>query len=55
MSAPGTCADCGGEAYIQLAGEGEMLCAHCFDARRRTAARRAARPAEQRERQPAER
>ena len=31
MNAPGTCADCGNEAYIQLTGEGEtMICAHCF-------------------------
>ena len=31
MNAPGTCVDCGNEAYIQLAGEGEtMICAHCF-------------------------
>lgn len=31
MNAPGTCVDCGNEAYIQLAGEGgTMICAHCF-------------------------
>lgn len=31
MNAPGTCVDCGNEAYIQLAGEGEkLICAHCF-------------------------
>ena len=31
MNAPGTCVDCGNEAYIRLAGDGEtMICAHCF-------------------------
>lgn len=31
MNAPGSCVDCGNEAYIQLAGEGEtMICAHCY-------------------------
>lgn len=31
MNAPGTCVDCGNEAYIRLAGEQEtMICAHCF-------------------------
>lgn len=40
MNAPGTCVDCGNEAYIKLAGEGEeMICAHCFDARRLASAR----------------
>lgn len=32
-SAPGTCADCGDDAYIRLAasnGQQEMVCAHCF-------------------------
>lgn len=32
-SAPGTCTDCGGDAYIRLAagnGSPEMVCAHCF-------------------------
>jgi len=32
-SAPGTCADCGDDAYIRLAagdGSREMVCAHCF-------------------------
>lgn len=34
MSAPGICVDCGNEAYIRLAGEGEtMICAHCFAVR----------------------
>lgn len=34
MNAPGSCVDCGNEAYIQLAGEGEtMICAHCFAVR----------------------
>lgn len=38
MSAPGTCVDCGNEAYIRLAGETEtMICAHCFAARKRPA------------------
>lgn len=37
MNAPGTCVDCGNEAYIQLAGEGEtMVCAHCFADRGRS-------------------
>ena len=36
MNAPGTCVDCGNEAYIRLAGETEtMICAHCFAARKR--------------------
>ncbi|MDE3103037.1 MAG: hypothetical protein KGJ98_12470 [Chloroflexota bacterium] len=32
-NAPGTCADCGDDAYIRLSGDNgspEMLCAHCF-------------------------
>ena len=34
MNAPGICVDCGNEAYIRLAGEGEtMICAHCFAVR----------------------
>lgn len=34
MNAPGTCVDCGNEAYIRLAGEQEtMVCAHCFAVR----------------------
>lgn len=34
MNAPGTCVDCGNEAYIRLAGEREtMICAHCFAVR----------------------
>ena len=34
MNAPGTCVDCGNEAYIRLAGEQEsMICAHCFAVR----------------------
>jgi len=28
--APGHCADCGADAYIQLAVENAMLCAHCY-------------------------
>ena len=36
MNAPGTCVDCGNEAYIQLAGENQaMICAHCFATRGR--------------------
>ena len=56
MNAPGTCVDCGNEAYIQLAGEGEtMVCAHCFADRGRAKdiaaaaeARREAVPAQRR-------
>ena len=34
MNAPGTCVDCGNEAYIRLAGDREtMICAHCFAVR----------------------
>ena len=35
MNAPGSCVDCGNEAYIRLAGgDGEtMICAHCFAVR----------------------
>ena len=28
--APGRCADCGNDAYIQLAVENAMVCAHCY-------------------------
>jgi hypothetical protein len=31
--APGRCADCGADAYIQLAVENAMLCAHCYASR----------------------
>ena len=31
--APGHCVDCGSDAYIQLAVEDAMLCAHCFQDR----------------------
>jgi hypothetical protein len=31
--APGRCVDCGGDAYIQLAVENGMLCAHCYASR----------------------
>lgn len=31
--APGRCADCGSDAYIQLAVGGTMLCAHCYQDR----------------------
>ena len=31
--APGRCADCGSDAYIQLAVEDAMLCAHCYQDR----------------------
>ena len=29
-TAPGRCAACGSDAYIQLAVEDAMLCAHCY-------------------------
>jgi hypothetical protein len=32
-AAPGRCADCGSDAYIQLAIGDEMLCAHCYQDR----------------------
>jgi hypothetical protein len=32
-AAPGRCADCGSDAYIQLAVEDSMLCAHCYQDR----------------------
>ena len=35
-AAPGRCADCGSDAYIQLAVEDAMLCAHCYQDRRFT-------------------
>ena len=31
--APGRCADCGADAYIQLAIPDAMLCAHCYQDR----------------------
>jgi hypothetical protein len=31
--APGRCADCGADAYIQLALGDTMLCAHCYQDR----------------------
>jgi len=31
--APGRCADCGADAYIQLAVQDAMLCAHCYQDR----------------------
>jgi len=31
--APGRCADCGADAYIQLAVQDAMLCAHCYAVR----------------------
>jgi hypothetical protein len=52
MQAPGTCADCGNDAYIRLASDGDgMLCAHCFATHREE--RRAAGPDEIRSREPA--
>lgn len=33
MNAPGRCADCGSDAYIQLAVGDAMLCAHCYQDR----------------------
>jgi len=32
-AAPGRCADCGADAYIQLAVNDAMLCAHCYQDR----------------------
>jgi len=32
-AAPGRCADCGEDAYIQLAVQDAMLCAHCYASR----------------------
>ena len=32
-AAPGRCADCGSDAYIQLAVGDTMLCAHCYQDR----------------------
>jgi hypothetical protein len=32
-AAPGRCADCGSDAYIQLAVGNAMLCAHCYQDR----------------------
>lgn len=32
-AAPGRCADCGSDAYIQLARDNTMLCAHCYQDR----------------------
>ena len=32
--APGRCSRCGGDAYIQLAGDAGMLCAHCYGERK---------------------
>jgi hypothetical protein len=32
--APGRCAGCGADAYIQLAGEAAMLCARCYAKRK---------------------
>ncbi|HEY8656366.1 MAG TPA: hypothetical protein VIN34_06495 [Candidatus Limnocylindria bacterium] len=29
-NAPGKCADCGSDAYIQMAGDDAFVCAHCF-------------------------
>ncbi|OGN84646.1 MAG: hypothetical protein A3G84_05290 [Chloroflexi bacterium RIFCSPLOWO2_12_FULL_71_12] len=40
-NAPGSCADCGNDAYIRLAGENgdsRMVCAHCFADRVRSGA-----------------
>jgi hypothetical protein len=49
-AAPGRCADCGSDAYIQLAVEDAMLCAHCYAERlgltKLVAARVAARKAD---------
>ena len=46
--APGRCADCGSDAYIQLAVGDAMLCAHCYQDRlgltKRTLGRQASEP-----------
>jgi len=34
-NAPGKCADCGDDAYIQLAQDDVFVCAHCFAGRAR--------------------
>jgi hypothetical protein len=48
-SAPGHCADCGADAYIQLAVGDAMLCAHCYQDRvglaKKTAGRKSGEPA----------
>ena len=46
--APGRCADCGSDAYIQLAVGDAMLCAHCYQDRlgltKRTLGRKGSEP-----------
>lgn len=32
-NAPGTCVDCGADAYIRLATDDAFICAHCFAGR----------------------
>jgi hypothetical protein len=41
--APGRCADCGSDAYIKLAVQDAMLCAHCYQDRVGVAKRAAGR------------
>jgi hypothetical protein len=48
-AAPGRCADCGSDAYIQLAVEDAMLCAHCYDERLVVAKKVAARKGSERQ------
>jgi hypothetical protein len=48
-AAPGRCANCGADAYIQLAIGDAMLCAHCYQDRlgitKRAAGRKGGEPA----------
>jgi len=50
-AAPGRCADCGADAYIQLAIGDVMLCAHCYQDRlgvtKKNAGRKGGEPAAQ--------
>jgi len=48
MKAPGTCADCGKDAFIRLAaddGRSDMVCARCFGRRRAESAKKGGEPA----------
>ena len=47
-AAPGRCADCGSDAYIQLAVEDAMLCAHCYQERLEVTGKAVARKADER-------
>ena len=39
LPAPGHCTNCGADAYIQLAGQLSMVCAHCYTERTDTETR----------------